>query len=181
MPSALKHYERGRFHVRDDDPYRPYDGIEDTLRNQLLAFMAKWSPEAVAFEKGKRPKELDPDQFLDDRSLSSGRRATRRTSKAGLLIERCGYGTARRRTGRRRGGRQALVGPRASSGRPGTAIRRSRPRGYVLGRQPLSEIAGRDVFDDRFGERGTHDARLSFARGGSLRWRRAARRCRGSV
>ncbi|MFN0244264.1 MAG: DUF1156 domain-containing protein [Planctomycetota bacterium] len=70
VPTDLKSYARGREHVRDDDPYKPYDGIEDTLRNRLLAFVAKWSPEALAFEKGKRTKEPDPDQLLDDRSLT---------------------------------------------------------------------------------------------------------------
>jgi adenine-specific DNA methylase len=70
VPTDLKSYARGREHVRDDDPYKPYDGIEDTLRNRLLAFIAKWSPEALAFEKGKRTKEADPDQLLDDRSLT---------------------------------------------------------------------------------------------------------------
>ncbi|MBL8860739.1 MAG: DUF1156 domain-containing protein [Planctomycetes bacterium] len=70
VPSDLKSYARGREHVRDDDPYKPYEGMEDTLRNRLLAFIAKWSPEAIAFEKGKSTKEVDPDQLLDDRSLT---------------------------------------------------------------------------------------------------------------
>ena len=70
VPSSLKTYARGRKHERDEDPYRPHEGIEDTLRNRLLAFTAKWSPEAIAFEKGKSAKEPKPENLLDDRSLS---------------------------------------------------------------------------------------------------------------
>ncbi len=45
VPASLKHYRRGRSTHHDKDPYRPYDGIEDTPRNRLLTFIAKWSPE----------------------------------------------------------------------------------------------------------------------------------------
>ena len=60
--------------IQDPDPYRPYDGIEDTLRTRLMAFIAKFSPEYVQFEAGKRalpPKvsEIPPSLLLDDRSL----------------------------------------------------------------------------------------------------------------
>ena len=54
VPTALKHYRRGRKNHRDEDPYRPYEGIQDTLRHRLLMFIAKWSPEALAFDAGKR-------------------------------------------------------------------------------------------------------------------------------
>ena len=54
VPSALKHYVRKREAVRDEDPYRPYDGIDDTLRNRLLMFIAKWSPEALASRREER-------------------------------------------------------------------------------------------------------------------------------
>jgi adenine-specific DNA methylase len=70
VPSSLKSYARGRKHERDEDPYKPHEGIEDTLRNRLLAFVAKWAPEAWAFEKGKSAKEPKPENLLDDRSLS---------------------------------------------------------------------------------------------------------------
>ena len=69
VPEPLRHYRRGREHRRDEDPYRPYLGIEDTPRNRLLTFIAKWSPESLAFEAGKRPKAAPPKERLDDRSL----------------------------------------------------------------------------------------------------------------
>lgn len=69
VPSALRYYQRGRESRHDDDPYRPYDGVPDTLRNRLLMFIAKWSPESVAFEAGKGKKKPAPKQLLDDRSL----------------------------------------------------------------------------------------------------------------
>jgi adenine-specific DNA methylase len=69
VPAELKHYRRGRESRRDEDPYRPYDGMPDTLRNRLLMFIAKWSPESLAFEAGKAKKEPDPKCLLDDRSL----------------------------------------------------------------------------------------------------------------
>lgn len=67
--SGLKYYRRGRNVVTDDDPYRPYEGMEDTLRNRLLAFVAKWSPEAIQFEKDPNANEPKPAELLDDRSL----------------------------------------------------------------------------------------------------------------
>lgn len=68
VPEMLKHDYRGRQVYRDDDPYGPYDGVPDTLRNRLLMFIAKWSPEPIAFEKqgGKQPK---PENLIDDRCL----------------------------------------------------------------------------------------------------------------
>jgi putative DNA methylase len=69
VPSGLRVYLRGRDVQSDPDPYRPYDGIPDTLRNRLLAFIAKWSPEKLAFERGKSSREPKPDLLLDDRSL----------------------------------------------------------------------------------------------------------------
>lgn len=69
VPEQLKHYLRGREHRRDEDPYRPYEGVEDTPRNRLLMFIAKWSPESLEFEAGARPKAADPKELLDDRSL----------------------------------------------------------------------------------------------------------------
>jgi adenine-specific DNA methylase len=69
VPTELKYYRRGRNVHRDEDPYRPYTGFDDTLRNRLLAFVAKWSPEAVSFESGKSGKAPQPNQLLDDRSL----------------------------------------------------------------------------------------------------------------
>jgi adenine-specific DNA methylase len=69
VPAELKHYRRGRESRREEDPYRPYEGVPDTLRNRLLMFIAKWSPESLAFEAGKAKKEPDPKYLLDDRSL----------------------------------------------------------------------------------------------------------------
>lgn len=69
VPAELKYYRRGREVLMDVDPYRPYDGVPDTLRNRLLMFVAKWSPEALDFERGKRPKPPKPKELLDDRSL----------------------------------------------------------------------------------------------------------------
>lgn len=69
VPAELRHYCRGRESHRDEDPYRPYEGMADTLRNRLLMFIAKWSPESLAFEAGKRKKAAPPKELLDDRSL----------------------------------------------------------------------------------------------------------------
>ncbi len=69
VSAELKYYHRGRQVHRDEDPYRPYEGMPDTLRNRLLMFIAKWSPESLAFEAGKAKKEPDPRYLLDDRSL----------------------------------------------------------------------------------------------------------------
>jgi len=69
VPAELKHYRRGRESRRDEDPYRPYEGMPDTLRNRLLMFIAKWSPESLAFEAGKRKNAAAPKELLDDRSL----------------------------------------------------------------------------------------------------------------
>jgi len=69
VPAELKSYSRGRELRKDADPYRPYKGMPDTLRNRLLMFIAKWSPEALEFEAGKTTKEPKPAQLLDDRSL----------------------------------------------------------------------------------------------------------------
>jgi putative DNA methylase len=69
VPTELKYFKRGRNIHRDEDPYRPYEDIPDTLRNRLLTFIAKWSPESLAFESGKSTKEPKPAELLDDRSL----------------------------------------------------------------------------------------------------------------
>lgn len=71
LPLALKSYWRGRRKIADSDPYRPYDSkeIPDTPRNRLLTFIAKWSPEWLAFERGESPKQPPPAEMLDDRSL----------------------------------------------------------------------------------------------------------------
>ena len=61
--------DRGARLVRDPDPYQPYDGMPDTPRNRLLTFIAKWSPEWIAFEKGENGKQPKPDTMLDDRCL----------------------------------------------------------------------------------------------------------------
>jgi putative DNA methylase len=69
LPTALRAYRRGREWIPDGDPYRPYDGIPDTPRNRLLTFIAKWSPEKLAFDAGKNGNQPKPAELLDDRSL----------------------------------------------------------------------------------------------------------------
>lgn len=69
VPSALKAYRRGSETINTPDPYRPYDEIPDTPRNRLLAFIAKWSPGWIAFEKRGNGKQPRPAQMLDDRCL----------------------------------------------------------------------------------------------------------------
>jgi len=69
ISSQLRNYTRKRDVIRDDDPYKPYSGIPDTLRNRLLMFIAKWSPESISFEEGKVGSKPAPKTLLDDRSL----------------------------------------------------------------------------------------------------------------
>lgn len=69
VPESLKHYRRGREHRHDEDPWRPYDGVEDTPRNRLLMFIARWSPESLAFEAGEHQRAAVPKELIDDRSL----------------------------------------------------------------------------------------------------------------
>ena len=69
VPAELKYYRRGREVLRDEDPYHPYDGVPDTLRNRLLTFIAKWSREALEFEAGRSKKKPAPKELLDARSL----------------------------------------------------------------------------------------------------------------
>jgi len=69
VPPVLQAYRRGcRLH-QSPDPYRPYNGMEDTLRNRLLMFIAHWSPEWLAFEHGESTRQPGPAEMLDDRSL----------------------------------------------------------------------------------------------------------------
>ena len=69
IPAQLQYYTRKRDVLRDDDPYKSYSGIPDTLRNRLLMFIAKWSPESISFEEGKSGSKPAPKMLLDDRSL----------------------------------------------------------------------------------------------------------------
>ncbi len=79
VPPILKGYWRGKKSKRDADPYKPYKGIPDTPRNRLLTFIAKWSPEWLAFERGEtsppsplrgqRGGQPPPAEMLDDRCL----------------------------------------------------------------------------------------------------------------
>jgi len=69
LPDSLKGYFRGQQYKEAPDPYCPYPGIEDTPRNRLLTFIAKWSPEWHAFERGANDKQPKPGEMLDDRSL----------------------------------------------------------------------------------------------------------------
>lgn len=69
VPTLLKHYGQGRKARGDPDPYYPYDGIPDMPRNRLLAFIAKWSPAWMAFDKGDNGSPPAPAEMLDDRCL----------------------------------------------------------------------------------------------------------------
>lgn len=69
IPPSLQSYRRGREVMVNEDPYRPYEELPDSLRNRLLMFIAKWSPEARAFEKAKTSKPPKPGELLDDRCL----------------------------------------------------------------------------------------------------------------
>jgi putative DNA methylase len=70
VPDALKSYRRGRITNMDSDPYLPYEGMEDTLRNRLLMFVGKWSREWWDFEHGKSKTKPKPEFMLDDRSMA---------------------------------------------------------------------------------------------------------------
>lgn len=69
VPLPLRYYYRGRTLIHDEDPYRPYKGVEDTLRHRLVMFIAKYSREALAFYQGKTDQQPKPGEILDDRSL----------------------------------------------------------------------------------------------------------------
>lgn len=70
VPSILRQrYDKRMKSAVSDDPYRPYSGIPDTLRNRLLTFIGKWSPEWQKFELGLHDKQPPPAELLDDRSL----------------------------------------------------------------------------------------------------------------
>lgn len=69
VPAVLKGYRRGRTVKHDPDPYRPYPDIPDTPRNRLLTFIARFSPEWQAFERGQNEKQPRPAEMLDDRCL----------------------------------------------------------------------------------------------------------------
>lgn len=69
IPIELRYYRRGREAIRDDDPYRPYSSLGDTLRNRLLTFIARWSCEYLEYEKGRLVESPPSPQVLDDRCL----------------------------------------------------------------------------------------------------------------
>jgi len=69
VPSDLRQYRRGRETIKDKDPYLPYHGMSDTLRNRLLMFIARWSREYLDFEAGRTAELPPPSLLLDDRSL----------------------------------------------------------------------------------------------------------------
>jgi len=87
VPAELKAYRRGRDLKRDPDPYRPYEGIPDTARNRLLTFIARWSPEWQAFEKGKNAKQPKPAEMLDDRSLVKWETSDPENAQGRLVLE----------------------------------------------------------------------------------------------
>jgi len=49
VPQELQAYLRGNKLIRSTDPYRPYNEMMDTPRNRLLMFIARWSPEWLAY------------------------------------------------------------------------------------------------------------------------------------
>lgn len=67
--STILQYSDCAKNIIDKDPYKPYEGMKDTLRNRLLMFVAKWSSKYIDFEKGKTNKEPKSDEMLDNRSL----------------------------------------------------------------------------------------------------------------
>ncbi len=75
VPKILKAYSNGKRQIPDNDPYKPYKNLPDTPRNRLLTFIAKWSPQKIAFDTGKplegngQLKPPNPNELLDDRSL----------------------------------------------------------------------------------------------------------------
>ena len=69
VPGELRCYKRGSTTHNDPDPYAPYSGVEDTLRNRLLMFIAKWSPETIEFDRGERSKSPPTKYTIDERSL----------------------------------------------------------------------------------------------------------------
>ena len=69
VPKSLQFTTAGKYRIPDPDPYRPYEGMPDTLRNRLLMFVAKWSRVALDFETGKTTNAPRPAELLDERSL----------------------------------------------------------------------------------------------------------------
>ena len=69
VPSVLQMYGSGRNALRDVDPYRPYDELDDTPRNRLLTFIGKWSRPWLDFERGVSSNQPPVRERLDDRSL----------------------------------------------------------------------------------------------------------------
>ncbi|OQX15115.1 MAG: hypothetical protein BWK80_41265, partial [Desulfobacteraceae bacterium IS3] len=49
--------------------YKPYRHQEDTLRNRLLAFVAKWSEKKIAFDEGRTDTPPATKEMLDDACL----------------------------------------------------------------------------------------------------------------
>lgn len=71
VPSVLKAYAKGKTWTNDPHPYRPYKNIPDTLRNRLLVFIAKWSPQKIDYEQGEEDvDEPGVSETLDDRCLA---------------------------------------------------------------------------------------------------------------
>ncbi len=66
---TLCYYMRKNRKIQARDPYCPDEGVPDTLRNRLVTFVAKWSPETMAFRKGDAAKPPSPSEALDDRCL----------------------------------------------------------------------------------------------------------------
>ncbi|MBM4038869.1 MAG: DUF1156 domain-containing protein [Planctomycetes bacterium] len=152
VPQALRGYQRGRKYVKDADPYRPYDGIPDTPRNRLLTFIAKWSPEWLDFEKGKRPKQPPPKEMLDDRSLVKWETSDPENERGRVIL-----GIARDLVRAARGGETpSLLDPFAGGGAIPLEATRLGCRAIANDYNPVAHLILRATceFPQKYGKRG---------------------------
>lgn len=166
IPSVLKSYSRGRTHVRDADPYKPYDGIDDTLRNRLLTFVAKWSPEALAFESGAAREEPDTKYLLDDRCLTKWEIATPESEQGHAVLA-----IARELISVAHGGRTPSVfDPFSGGGAIPLEVGRLGAQPYANDYNPVAYLVLRATceFPQRFGKPGLRRVqRENFGGGGT--------------
>lgn len=70
VPGVLRAVPSGKNWLPDFDPYKPFGEVPDTLRNRLLAFVAKWSRDYHDFDTGRSSEEPKPEEMLDPRCLA---------------------------------------------------------------------------------------------------------------
>jgi adenine-specific DNA methylase len=70
VPGVLRAVPSGKNWLPDFDPYKPFGEVPDTLRNRLLAFVAKWSRDYHDFDTGRSSEEPKPEGMLDPRCLA---------------------------------------------------------------------------------------------------------------